>query len=156
MDWSGYLNISRLIREDHAYHKDKAHGSNPSNRNPSQSVTYPVLPLRHTILCDIDNTTLEYTQPEPLVHGTNHPFKTTIKLLLVALLYTTYPKTPIHYLLVDLQDMIIDSVSRLLLMEAGTDGIELSVCNTPRCVRGRKRVFTYENLAAQPLMKMRV
>ncbi|KAI9878950.1 MAG: hypothetical protein M1830_010068 [Pleopsidium flavum] len=98
-------NSISLIREDYANHKDNA-----SHGKPNRSVTYLVLSLRHIILCNIDDKTLKYTQPEPLFDGTNPPSKGAIKLLLIAL-HAAHTIPPIHYLPAELQDNILNSVS---------------------------------------------
>ncbi|KAI9879005.1 MAG: hypothetical protein M1830_009874 [Pleopsidium flavum] len=102
-------NSLSLIREDYANRKDNGKFSNRHGKL-NQSVTYLVLSLRHIMLCNIDDKTLEYTQPEPLFDGTNSPTKGAVKLLLIAL-HAAHTTTPIDYLPAELQDDILSSVS---------------------------------------------
>jgi hypothetical protein len=99
----------RIIREDFADQKWD-HACELSCKDSSERRTYLVVSVRHIVLCQMDHHALAYTRPEPLFDGKNPPSSEAIRLLLIATC-CRFPRTPIHKLPLELQEMILRSVS---------------------------------------------
>lgn len=87
--------------------KDSASNSATADRKaPTRPITYLLLSVKHIALCRVDNNSLEFTQPEPFLNGSDPPSDMAIQLLLRAM-QPNNPHTLLHRLPVEIQDMIL-------------------------------------------------
>ncbi len=98
------------IRDDFANQNRLAakHGSSEISDN---GLTYLILSVQEIILYRINTESERYTKPERLFNGVHPPSDEAIKLLLEAT-QSSAPTTLVHSLPIELQDMILDNVSK--------------------------------------------
>ncbi|PMD13282.1 hypothetical protein NA56DRAFT_665668 [Hyaloscypha hepaticicola] len=93
--------------------KERAEAIIPGDRKEQK--TYLLLSIRHVMLCHVDSTDkFSYTAPIPFMNGSSPPFPDAIRLLLQALspAFPPRPGTPVHSLPLEIQDRILEHVSK--------------------------------------------
>ena len=93
--------------------KERAEAIIPGDRKEQK--TYLLLSIRHVMLCHVDSTDkFSYTAPIPFMNGSSPPFPDAIRLLLQALspAFPPPPGTPVHSLPLEIQDRILEHVSK--------------------------------------------
>lgn len=83
-----------------------------SEKNSHGMAYYLALSLRHIVLCRVlKDGSLEYTEPEPFLNGIDQPSDAAINLLLLATSPRCQQQTRLHFLPVEIQDMILCQLS---------------------------------------------